>query len=588
MLDSLTLKLAAARFLAERKAQQATKDEQAALAAFIADLRAWMYPKQRAYYTSPAKRRATRKTRRMGATAGGVREFIARAMETPNWRGVYVAATLDEARARAWESDTRSGFADVLRQFGKRVPGPGVERLEVCGMVIELRDADLEINFPNGSQIELLSFSDEASHAKLRGRQKHAIWIDEAQDLRSLDSFYKGVIVGCITDFKGECWLSGTPGKDCNGMFYDVTADEDERLAGWEVHDMAVTDNPFFGRVCWDRGRWFVIDNVGVQHGPYADESAAELAAVEVRWENTAGEAKRENNWDDEDPDFIREWRGRWVKGDARYVYPVHVVPEHRLTFAPMRYADNPFVGTHERFEGHPLWYDHDASILDLPRRPIGGEYQWLFGTGADFGYFPDPFALTLWAWNYELPDLFEMFSWKHTKVLPDDQRAYLELMWNTVSNMLSFVGDGGNGKSAEFIEWEQRFGLAMDPANKAGKQAQEELLAGDIRAWRVRYRKGSPLLHEHRHLRYLPTKPAKTRVVDKHRKLPDGTVPGDHLSDAFRYLHGDLNHHQFRAPKQDNRDPGQKQADAYLEQLLESTAKQKRLEDEYGYSEEW
>ena len=54
------------------------------------------------------------------------------------------------------------------------------------------------------------------------------IWIDEAQDIRFLDKSYDSVVMAALADYRGECWLSGTPGQDCAGMFYAVTCDDEE------------------------------------------------------------------------------------------------------------------------------------------------------------------------------------------------------------------------------------------------------------------------------------------------------------------------------------------------------------------------
>src|SRR6266498_2549793 len=101
----------------------------------------------------------------------------------------------------------------------------------------------------NGSKIDMFGADDERALRKQRGLQKHVYWIDEAQDFRWLQRFFDAVVLGSITDWMGECWLSGTPGVDCSGMFYDVTKEagpDGPPLANWEVHTIAVIDNPFF------------------------------------------------------------------------------------------------------------------------------------------------------------------------------------------------------------------------------------------------------------------------------------------------------------------------------------------------------
>ncbi len=113
------------------------RDEAAEMAA---SLRAFYYPKQRAYFTSKAKLRATKKTRRAGATTGGCREFIARAIEHPGWRGTYVTTTRKEARERAWTSDTKSGLLDILREYGVHVDHPSIEVRLLGGVRADIRD----------------------------------------------------------------------------------------------------------------------------------------------------------------------------------------------------------------------------------------------------------------------------------------------------------------------------------------------------------------------------------------------------------------------------------------------------------------
>lgn len=526
------------------------------------------HPKQKALYRSPAKRKATRKTRRAGATAGGVRELLARALEIPGFRATYVTSTRLEARDRAWRNDTQSGFVDVLRKVGSPVPSRGVETILLGGIRIEIREQEVALDFSNGSRIDLFGADNLRAIGKKRGNAKHVFWIDEAQDFRFLDQFYKGTVIPALADFDGECWFSGTPGRDIAGMFYEVARDDEDALVGWEVHEIAVVDNPFFGCVVWDGGLWYVVDNMRRQVGPFPTEDDAEQAAVKIRWENTAGKAIRENNLKESDPDVQREWFAKWVKGDLAYVYPVHTIPKHELVFASQRLIDNPLVGTHPRYASHPRWYDHQAALADLPLSRKRRQYQWLFALGADFGYYPDPFALVVWGFCRELPDVYEMFSWKHTRVITDDQAVYLGMLWRGIDRVVVLVGDPA-GKQDDFEAWRQRLQLPMEEANKKGKNALEEFLANAIRRGHVHYRENSPLLLEHKHLVYLPQKPGKPREADKHRRAVDGIVYGDHCSDAARYSYAHVDHYLYKAPDEKPK-PGSIAAMAEAERELE------------------
>lgn len=547
-------------------------------------LRAFYHPKQRAFYCSPAKRRATKKTRRAGATTGGCREFIARAIEHPGWRGTYVTTTRKEARERAWVNDTKNGLVDILREFGMQVDDPALEVYSLGSVKAYIRDQAMTIDFSNGSKIDLFGADDERALRKQRGLSKHVYWIDEAQDFRFIERFYDAIIIGSLTDYKGECWLTGTPGRDCAGMFYDITKDPDSNdgppLPNWEVHSFTVTDNPFFGRVEQDLVAevgesgdvaYFVVDNGGDRSGPFYTRAEADEEAGRVRWDRTAGNAMRQKGWKGTEPDFLREWLGRWVKEDARFVYPIHVVNQFDLKYAPTRLTKNPLVGTHPRFEHHPPWVDIKKAITDLPRdkKRHNKRRQWMYAIGVDFGYHPDPFAIVVWAFTYDLQDVYEIMSWKCTKVNTDDQGTYMKMVWDALDNVVVFVGDPA-GKQDDFEVWRSRMGLPLDEANKRGKNTLEEFLADDIRRGRIHLRHDSTLLDEMTHLVYLPTKPGKTREVAKHRRAADGTIHGDHCCDCARYAYASLTHYLSRPSAKTDPEPGSMEALMVEEEKIE------------------
>lgn len=529
--------------------QERTQASQALAEAAATSLRAPFYRKQRRLFgrDRTRRKRATKKTRRAGATAGGVRELLARALEQPGFRASYVTDTAKNARSRAWKNDTKSGFIDVLRAEARAVKHRTLTAYEIGGVVILVRDGELVLDFANGSQIELFGADSIGDHTKRRGHQKHVMWVDEAQDFPYLEEFYTAVVVGCLTDWRGEAWFTGTPGKDCAGMFYEITKEEEhERLPGWDVNIIAATDNPFFGTVIQaDDGYWVQWKEAdeGKRAGPFDTYDDAEAAAVDIRFANSAEQAKIENHWTGDEPDYVREQLGRWVKSDARYVYPVHAVPDHQLLFAPQRLVDNPFVGSDPRFNGHPRWYDHHRAVLDLPRKGRDGRaHKWLYSLWLDDGFFPDPFAIVLWAFTPTLRDVYEMFSWKMTRVDADDKGAYVKLLYDSIPEVVSFGGDP-SGMKGDFAVWKRRLNLPVEEAEKSGKNQLEEHLANDVRRGHVHLRDDSPLHNEMKHLVYLPTKPGKPREVHKHRKVA-GVIHGDHCCDAGRYGFADLTHY--------------------------------------------
>lgn len=586
--------------LARRRPVLADSQRNAAADA-AALLRGFFYPKQAAFFTSPAKRKATSKTRRAGATTGGCRELLARAIEKPGFRATIVHSTRVEARQRAWLSDTKSGLVDVLRELGTPVEHPSIEVIMLGGVRADIRDQAMTIDFSNGSKIDLFGFDDERAMRKQRGLAKHVYWIDEAQDIRFLEGFFNRVILA-QQDFDCEVWLSGTPGQDCAGMFYEITKDETEdgprakEWASWEVHRIAQVDNPFFGRVVTaTESGWmvyYVEDNftadTGVRHGPYATYFEAEKAATQVRWDRTAGAALAAKGWKGDEPDFVREYLGKWSKQDARFVYPVHSCNPYDLLYAversmsPERHREGKPRVTIANWRDHnnpmtqqpSMWCDIEKAISDLPKRKkFNQKRQWMFAIGADFGFHPDPMAIVVWAFAHDTQDVYELFSWKATKVHTDDQGLYLLKAWNELDNVVVLVGDPAN-KQDDFEVWRTRLQLPIDEANKKGKNVLEEFLADDIRRGRVHLRRNSPLHDEMKHLVYLPTKPGKTREVAKHRRAGDGLVHGDHCCDAARYAYEALTHYLSKVP-QDPADKGTHEAFAQEAEKIE-----KRLDD--------
>lgn len=520
------------QLIAHRRARATAGGSAQRVIDLVDTIRAFFYPKQRKFFRSPAKRRATKKTRRSGATAGGCRELIARALETPAFRAVYATTTRVEARARAWLNDTQSGLVDVLRLYGQPTPKQGTEVIDMAGVMVEVRHGDLQLVFSNGSVIELFGANNEDAINKLRGRTKHVWWIDEAQDFKWLERLYKAVITAGATDFGGEVWLTGTPGRDLIGFFYDVTRDDGPPLQGWEVHQIAVTDNPYFGEVMWEDGEWFIVDNMGGRSGPFATEQNAEEAARKVRWERSAGETIRANGWDENDPDTLREWFAQWVKTDARYVYAAHVVPEHELTYAPMRYLD----------DGFP---DLARSVLDLPGRAIEGR-SYIFGLGADLGT-TRAFAWSLQAWSLQDPILYEVATWKIAGLTYDEMAAVLRRVGDALTISMWVADAGGGGKPAVMgwsNEWKDRYRLPFIEATKVNKATAIRMVNTDARTGHLRMRLGSPLLAEWKTHVWAPLKSTDS---DGTAKIKEDPRSHRDCSDAYLYIHRESYHHRWR-----------------------------------------
>lgn len=504
--------------LAPRTLQQLLAERARRLAAttpakyerITAAIRGEYHPKQGAFARSQAEQEAAICTRRSGKSRCIIAEMLCTALEEPNSHQVYINETKHESKRIAWRgAKNKDGFIPLLQRFG---------------MLGEVRTnkTELSITFANGALIELFGADDADQMEKLRGGAYRRVVVDEAQKIVHLQELVEGVLQPAMRDQfmetgrAGQIWLTGTPSQETAGYFYDVTNDE-EPLAGWEVHRWSVSDNPYFG------------------------------ATPEIRWANTAGAILAKNRWTGSEPKFQREWLGKWVKEDARYVYHANRMPEHRLVFAPLRmHADGS--------------YDHERALADLPQRTDGRKprrIEWMSALGVDLGYDPGAFALVLWAYSHDHPDVYEMWSWKMTGLVPDVQREAIDAIRSSVP-LTIMVGDPGGLGKGELEGWRERHGLPIDDAEKTQKRTWMEFFNGDITSGRVRLREGSPLLHEMKHLMWAPIKARRAEapgvaIAPKewaNRKLKDGSVPGNHCCDAGLYAYRHLTHYLHRAPE--------------------------------------
>lgn len=498
-------------------------------------LRLFFYDKQREFFCSSSLLKTTTKSRRAGVTTGGCHELLARALTLQGrradqgFRAVVIHNTRIEARARAWKTDTKNGLVDILARYGTYIPGRSVDTYELGGETVEVRETESALDFSNGSRIELMGADSEADLGKLRGLAKHVFWIDEAQDPRFvalLGDFYKGTIVPAAQDFHAETWITGTPGKDLAGFFYDITRDDAERLPGWEVHRLSVVDNPYFGD------------------------------SPEERWANTAMRALKENGWTEDDPDFQREWLAIWVKSDARFVYAVHVVPDHELFYADHRLGD----------DGLP---DIRAAILDLPGMLDDPPREYFFALAADLGT-RDDFAYVLDAWSLRDPVLYEVTSYKIPGLDYDEMFDIIVGVRSVVHIGLVVADAGGGGKSAVkgwSKKWVDRYRLPIVEATKTNKPVAIKSWNNDIRRRQYRMRRGSPLVKEMRVHRWAPKRSATGAQVE------DPNTP-NHCCDAGLYAHRESYHHRYREePLQP--DPGSPEWIAREERELEDAAEE-------------
>src|SRR5688572_32013021 len=98
------------------------------------------------------------------------------------------------------------------------------------------------------------------------------------------------------------------------------------------------------------------------------------------------------------------------------------------------------------------------TTLFRSPRRPNGRAYQWMFGIGGDLGYDPDPFALAIGAFTPELRDIYEMWSWKQTKLIPDEQMAVIRRLMRVVPFVVMPFDPAGANVKGMLKGWQERY----------------------------------------------------------------------------------------------------------------------------------
>lgn len=471
-----------------------------------AELVAEHHPKQAACVNDPARLVAVLGTRRSGKSRGWLRKLVHDALVVPGSYQVYVNTSWAECRRIAWRGARPcDGLVGLNEDFK-------------LGAVFH--KADRTMTFPNRSVIEAIPADDVPAVERALGMAPHRVWFDEAQKFPHLDYAIKEIVGPAMADFDGQIVLTGTPSRDCVGLFYDVTKD-DAQVAGWSRHKLTVLDNPWFG------------------------------ATKKERYAKTVLKHCIKFALEEDDPEVQRMWFGRWVEEDSSFVYHVHRVPEDELLYADARWVDGR-KPNHDGLGGVP---DLSRAVGDLPVRDDGSVYDWTFGLGTDLGYDPDPFAYVVWAWTWERPELYEVASWKQVRLIPDAQAQIIADLQRRFDFAFAGADAGGGGKGIVkgWSEgWQDRYPLPIEEAPKAQKVTAVEFMNNDIRLGTVKLRRGGPLYEEMRKLTWAPRKGGGRQMEQVQRgRHGKKRFPND-CCDAGLYGHRMAQHHRYQEPEKE------------------------------------
>lgn len=233
---------------------------------------------QKALITHQSRFRCTRAGRRAGKSVA-LGYWLCGGWETrPGQHSLFVARTRGHARDILW---------DTLKDLN-----------EQWHWGASTNEQRLEMTFPNGYTVRLRGCENVKQAEKMRGTFYWRVAIDECHLYPDhlLRHLWVKVIRPLLSDLLGECIFSGTPGYDLDGLWFTKSLDPEEFPE--EAKKSGYDQWPTF---CWD-----------MRQNPYLPDPEGEMAAVLA-----------ENCWAPDNPDFQREWLGKWVRNAAEKCYDV-------------------------------------------------------------------------------------------------------------------------------------------------------------------------------------------------------------------------------------------------------------------------
>lgn len=384
--------------------------------AFVeATIRSELFGLQLAVLDDPSSRISWCCSRRAGKTEGAVR-MLALALEAAGEDEyvVFGARTLGIARDLAWKK---------LVRLGKRLH-----------LGWNVNQANHEITTARGAEFRLFGVDDSASVEKVRGKKYRLVICDEASTYQEhIEKLLRDCFSPGTKDFDppGRIIVAGTPGYVCAGFWHDIS---------WLTEENAQTNQQRALTRSWKRHAWILDVN---PHIPNVTEALREEREA---WGLT-----------EDDPVYLREYRGQWINDGASLVYA----------------------------------YDQQRNaITELPEPPRGKALDqwiredWLVTLGADIGYVDD-FALVVLGSPPNSRDVYALYAFKQAGMLTGAQADMIHEARKRFRPSRTVVDTGGQGKLS-LEEFNARYATAAGgsamAAEKQGKVEAIGLMNSNLR----------------------------------------------------------------------------------------------------------
>ncbi len=226
------------------------------------NITSFLFDKQLLFVEDPAPFKVAVCSRRAGKTVACAADLIHTAINTANTVCLYITLSAANAKKLVWKD---------LKKIDKN-----------SGLDANFNEAELSVNFRNGSTIYLSGAKDKTEIEKFRGLAISLCYIDECQSFRAyLKELIDDIIAPALLDNAGKLCLIGTPGPVPTGYFYECAVASDT----WSKHHWTF----------WDNFKWPAIAK------GYTHQELFEREVIKRR-QLTA-----------QDPSIQREYFGNWV-----------------------------------------------------------------------------------------------------------------------------------------------------------------------------------------------------------------------------------------------------------------------------------
>lgn len=404
---------------------------------------------------------------------------------------------------------------------------------------------------PNGSRGMLAGAETKADIEHLRGAAAEAdlVIVDECKSFapHHLNDLIENVVEPGLMTRGGQLIMAGTPGSIPLGPFYEATCllarvgpDDNRRPTCIRWQDRA-NPGPAYAMFTTEEyddlyslHTWTIQDNLAAPH----------------QW-RFALSAKRRRGWTDDHPTWRREYLGEWVNDAEDLVYKY--------------LASNT--------DGKCNWTPNKAhGITGLP--PEQGPWHLLLGL--DLG-FVDDCAMVLVAYSEQLKELRHVYDYKAPGM---DAQTFAEEIVGIIDDYGQpdmIVGDFAGGSSKMILKMlNERYGLAIQPAEKREKNDYIELINGDFLSGRIKIIKGSELETELCGLQWDLSNDAKHVLARTGRLREDPKCP-NHLCDSLLYIWRWSYHFYSSAPEKGPEKGTQEWIDLQEQQMLERALARRR-----------